>query len=192
MNRRALPPLLLTLLAGLVLLAACGVPLDSSPRTISRDPADTTEPADVPPTTNGSPTAQKVSLYFLRQDHLEEVRYGVTESPTLGSAMAYVLAGPQGGSSSKYRTAIPPGTELSGDAIVRNGTARIDLSGEINFISGETQKQAFAQLVFTALALPGVQKVRFLIEGKGVDAPTDDGNLTLVTADDYKSPLNPR
>lgn len=172
-----------------VALVGCGVPLDSHPRRITQ--TSEVDPADVPPTTSASPGAQEVSVYFLRDDRLEEVRYPVSD-PSLGAAISYVLAGPTSTSSSQLRTAVPPGTDLLGVEIRDGGVARIDLSSEINDISGETQKEAFAQLVFTALSYRGVDRVRFLIEGKGVDAPTDDGNLTVVTADDYQKPLNPR
>jgi spore germination protein GerM len=171
-----------------ITVASCGVPLDQKPRTITQP---TAVDEDVPPTTSASANAQEVSVYFLRNDRLEELRYPVRDQPTLGAALNYVLSNPAKGSSVRLRTAVPPGTELR-NVGVRNGVARIDLSSEINDISGETQKQAFAQLVFTALSFRGVQKVRFLVEGKGVDAPTDNGNLTTVVADDYDPPLNPR
>lgn len=167
-------------------VAACGVPLDTHPHAITRA---TVDPADVPPTTSASPGAQEVSVYFLRENRLEEVRYPVDGEATLGAAIRFALATPK--DSSSLHTAVPPGTEVRA-VDIRTGLARIDLTGEINDISGETQKQAFAQIVFTALSFPGVQRVRFLIDGRGVDAPTDNGNLTLVTANDYDPPLNPR
>jgi spore germination protein GerM len=171
-------------------LVACGVPLDSKPRAI---PQTTVSPdtQSVPPTTSASPTAQAVSVYFLNDNHLEEVQYPVSGQPTLDAALAFVLAGPAKGSPAGLTTAVPPGTELRG-VTISDGEASIDLSTEINDISGENQKQAFAQLVFTALSYRGVGAVRFHIAGKAVDAPTDHGNLARVTADDYDAPLNPR
>ena len=77
-------------------------------------------------------------------------------------------------------------------AMVADGLATIDLSSEIDDIGGPAQKKAFAQIVFTALGFDEVERVRFLVDGKPVDAPTDDGNLAEVTADDYDPPLNPR
>lgn len=169
-------------------LAACGVPLDSQPRAITRT---TVTANDVPPTTSASPGAQDVSVYFVRDDRLEEVRYPVSGDATLSAALRFALGSPAEGSPAGLTTAVPPGTRLRGVAVA-DGVASVDLSSEINDISGENQKQAFAQLVFTALSFRGVSAVRFLIQGKPVDAPTDHGNLAEVAADDYDPPLNPR
>jgi len=72
-----------------------------------------------------------------------------------------------------------------------NSTLRIDLSGDIKSLGGSAAKAAYAQLVFTALDLPGVKSVRFAIEGDDIDAITDDGSVTIITAKNFKRPLNP-
>jgi spore germination protein GerM len=169
-------------------LAACGVPLDSSPRPISR--ATTTAP-QTPPTTAARPGAEEVGVYFLDEDRLVRQAYPVEGEPTLRQAIGFVLDNPAEGSPSNLRTAIPPGTTLR-NLSVAAGVATIDLTSEINDVSGPTQKQAFAQVVFTALDFSAVKEVRFRIDGKPVDAPTDDGNLALVDAGNYDPPLNPR
>ncbi len=110
---------------------------------------------------------------------------------TLGKALDFVLAGPPEGAADGLDTSVPPGTRLRG-VVVKNGLATIDLTGEINDIGGPAQKEAFAQIVFTALGFEEVQRVRFFIDGEPVDAPTDDGNLAQIDADNYDPPLNPR
>ena len=70
--------------------------------------------------------------------------------------------------------------------------ASINLSGAIEDIGGPAQKEAYAQLVFTALVFSQITSVKFRVQGSPVDAPTDNGNLAMVTADDYSPPLNPR
>ena len=172
----------------MLVVASCGVPLDSSPRAITRT---TIAGDEIPPTTSASPGAAEVSVYFLREDRLEEVRYPVSGEPSLSAAVAFALASPAEGSPAGLTTAVPPGTELRNSSVT-DGVATLDLSSEINDISGENQKQAFAQIVFTALSIRGIDAVRFSIQGKAVDAPTDHGNLGQVTADDYDPPLNPR
>ncbi len=170
-----------------VAAASCGVPLDEEPRAITR----TTLAPESTPTTIASAEGPSVSVYFLEGDRLQAQQYTVKDGPTLGQAIGLALQSPAKGSPASLRTAVPPNTELR-SAEVDAGTARIDLTGEINDVSGQTQKEAFAQLVFTALSIPGVRQVRFRIDGKDVDAPTDDGNQTLVSAKDYKAPLSPR
>lgn len=175
-------------LAVLGTLAACGVPLDSAPRPISR--ATTTAP-QTPPTTAGRPGAEEVGVYFLDEDRLVRQAYPVEGEPSLRQAIGFALDNPAEGSPSNLRTAVPPGTTLR-ELSLTDGVATIDLTSEINDVSGPTQKQAFAQLVFTALDFTTVEQVRFQIDGKPVDAPTDDGNLALVDAGNYDPPLNPR
>src|SRR4051794_3010860 len=82
---------------GATSLASCGVPLDSKPRAITRT---TLASESIPPTTSASPTAQEVSVYFLNDKHLQEVRYGVNGQPTVDAALNFVLAGPAKGSPS--------------------------------------------------------------------------------------------
>lgn len=175
-------------LAGLV-AAGCGVPIDSEPRAITRTTSPST--TQVPTTVAGSTTTQEVSVYFLNGDRLERQTYQVEGEPTLSQAINFVLEPPAEGTPASLGTAVPPGTSLRG-VDVTGQVATIDLSSAINDVSGAAQKEAFAQIVFTALAFENVEKVRFLVDGEAVDAPTDDGNLAVVTADNYDKPLNPR
>lgn len=175
-------------LAALVGLAGCGVPVDDEPRAISQT---TIRPSDTVPTTAAPSGAPTVSVYFLNDDRLQAVEYPVEGEVALGTALDYVLAAPPDGGENGLKTSVPPGTRLRG-ATVEGGVATIDLSGEINDIGGAAQKQAFAQIVFTALGFDEVQAIQFSVDGKPIDAPTDAGNLSQVSADDYGPPLNPR
>lgn len=174
------------LVAALVVLgSACGVPLDDEPQVV----AGATTPPEATPTTSASPTAQEVSVYYLVGDSLEVTRYKVDGEPTLDAALQFLLTTAPTG---EAKTRIPPGTSLL-SADVTGDVATIDLTPEIvNDTSGETQRQAFAQLAFTALASEGVTQVRFLVEGQEVEVPTDRANQRTITADDYDPPLNPR
>ena len=170
-------------------LAGCGVPIDPEPRPITQTTLAVT---DATPTTIAPDgAAQEVSVYFLNGDRLERKGYPVEGEPTIGKALDFVLAAPAEDGTTELHTAIPPGTELRG-VEVTDGIATIDLTSAINDVSGPTQKEAFAQIVFTALAFDEVQSVRFMIDGEGIDAPTDDGNLAEVSAGNYDAPLNPR
>lgn len=175
-----------------VLASGCGVPLDSSPRPIART---SVAPGSVDgretPTTSASPTAIEVAAFFLRDETLEAGRFRVDAAPTLTEVLSFAFGEPPAG----LTTAIPVGTRLL-SAKVASRVATIDLSGDINDVSGQSQKQAYAQIVFTALrsiAVPGdqLEAVRFEVEGKPVDAPTDKGNRTLVTEADYQGLLHP-
>lgn len=172
----------------LVVLASCGVPLDEAPRPISNT---TIVPSDTVPTTISPTGAATVPVYFLNGDRLQAVEYPVEGEATLGKALDFVLAAPPEDASAGLRTSVPPGTRLRG-VEVADGLATIDLTGEINAIGGSPQKEAFAQIVFTALGFHEVREVQFQIDGKPIDAPTDEGNVAIVSADAYDPPLNPR
>jgi spore germination protein GerM len=180
----------LTVLAGLLLLAlaGCGVPLDEAPQPVTRP---TIAAGRGTPTTIASTEGPEVGVYFLRDDRLVRVGYPVAQPASLADALGFALGDPPDGSTS-LRTAIPPGTSLLAVDVDDDGVARIDLSNEVNDVQGQAQKEAFAQLVFTALGADDLTGVRFAIDGEAVDAPTDDGNLSVVTAANYDPPLNPR
>ena len=169
-------------------MAGCGVPLDSAPRPITQT---TIAPTDATPTTIASTGAPEVSVYFLNGDRLQRIGYPVEGDPTIRQALDFVLAAPPESSDEDLHTSVPPGTELR-SVEVTGGVATVDLTSAINDVSGPAQKEAFAQIVFTALAFDEVQSVRFLIDGEPIDAPTDDGNLAEVSAGNYDAPLNPR
>ncbi|CAN5399947.1 hypothetical protein BH10ACT1_BH10ACT1_36780 [soil metagenome] len=169
--------------AGL-LLAACGVPLDGAPRPIDRSTTTT----EVTLGADDNPGSPRVSLYFLDDDTLAAQTYPVEGEPNLMTAVSLVLS--TGKPPAPLQNRIPTGTTLRKIEVV-DGEARIDLSDEMNDISGLTQKEAYAQIVFTALAFDSVTSVRFSVNGKVVDAPTDNSNLRIVRADDYEAPLNP-
>lgn len=175
------------LVAATTLLVACGVPIDRAPRAITRT---TVAPPAETPTTIASTGAPEVGVYFLRDDRLVRQGYPVDGEPTVAQAVTFVLAGPPDGTED-LTSAIPPGTELRG-VEVTDGVATIDLTSAVDDVRGPTQKQAFAQVAFTALDFESVKAVRFLVDGGAIDAPTDEGNVALVTADDFDKPLNPR
>jgi spore germination protein GerM len=187
----ALPrPIAATVLAVALLsgVAACGIPLDEDPEVVSQP---TSGSSQAPTTTEPDGVSAEVSVYFLRGDALEAQRYPVAGEADLGQALNFVLARPAEGSDPDLRTSVPPGTQLLG-VETDGSTATIDLSADIADVSGVAQKEAFAQIVFTALSFRGIDQVRFEIDGRPIDAPTDDGNLTVISADNYDRPLNPR
>lgn len=175
-----------------VLAAGCGVPLDSSPRPISRTSVVSGAVSGrETPTTSASPTAIDVAAFFLRDETLVAGKFRIGAAPTLPDVLAFVFGDPPPG----LTTSIPAGTRLI-SVKVAGRVATIDLSSHINDVSGQSQKQAYAQIVFTALRstqVPGrqLEAVQFEVEGKAVDAPTDNGNRNSVTQADYRGPLRP-
>ena len=184
-HRRRSPRLVVAsttaLVALLGLLAGCGVPLDDNPRAIAR----VTTPPEATPTTSASPTAETVNVYFIDDEVLRSEAFPVDDAPSMETLLGFVLAGKP---TSPLVNLIPPGTLLL-DATIDGNTVTIDLSDEINAISGQPQKHAYAQITLTALQHPDVTRVRFQIDGEAVRTPTDKGNIEVVTADDFASML---
>jgi len=179
-------------LLAMVVLSSCGLSQDARPRPISdRAITDLVSPAPgaTSPVPNGA--GIEASLYFVRSDRLEQVAVPVNGGLTADRVLALLLNGPpRDATPADLTTSIPPGTAL-GRTELKDGTLRIDLGGDIKSIGGSAAKTAYAQLVFTALDLPGVRRVRFAIEGDDIDALTDDGNLGVITAKNYRKPLRP-
>ncbi|MCU1352875.1 MAG: hypothetical protein JWM05_2084 [Acidimicrobiales bacterium] len=174
------------------LLTGCGIPRDRAPHEISDKAVQDLVSPSTGPTTTAANGAARQSVYFLRDGRLEEVRIRVDNVPTAEQALALLLAGPSDAQASQgFTSTIPPGTELLG-VTLKAGVLRVNLSSEMNGVGGRGAKSAYAQLVFTSLSFRDVAKVRFFIDGKAVEASTDDGAIAEVGPSNYDPPLNPR
>lgn len=182
------------LLAGLGALvvaaaAGCGLPDDDRPRVIAPDDA----PRDLEPSTTTTPEGgrDRVDLYFVDRQSgvLRAVRRQV-EAATSSGVLAALLQGP-GDGAGDLTTSIPSDTVVNSTRLDGN-TLIVDLGpqdGGIVGIGAVEQLQAFAQIVFTATALPEVEDVRFTLEGSPLAATTTDGAVSDRPVDrtDYRS-----
>ena len=74
-------------LALAAIVAGCGIPVDDSPRAISRT---TAPPETAVPTTLSGTESEQVSVYFLRGESLERQTRDVDQEPTLGQAIGQI------------------------------------------------------------------------------------------------------
>jgi len=187
-------PLAALAIAGLALavVAGCGLEPERRPRRISdKTIIDLVSPTSSATTPSSGDLELKGALYFVRGERLEQVLVPAGGSQiTVERALMLLLSGPPRNARKGLTSSIPPGTTLR-RASRSGSTLRIDLSGEIKSLGGSAAKAAYAQLVFTALDLPGVKSVRFAVGGGDIDAPTDDGSLRTIKARNYKPPLKP-
>lgn len=179
---RLLPGLVLTVLA----VISCGVPLDDHPREITLSTSTTTE---VTTTTDGTTTSGDVAeIYFVDENGALRADEVTLERASIAAALSELLSTePPSG----HKSRIPSGTRLL-EVRTRADRVIVDLSSEMHDIESPLDRVAYAQLTFTVLAFPDVSEVTFEIDGKPVDAPTDDGNRKVVTEADYMYPLHPR
>lgn len=72
---------------------------------------------------------------------------------------------------------------------VSRGIASVDLRSSVEDLSGRNQLLAFAQLVCTLTAQPGIGSVAFTVDGQPIEVPRGDGSLTSgsVSRDAYAS-----
>lgn len=163
------------------MLTACGIPQDKQPTTT---PGGVLMPAvapsaAAPPGGAAGPSVVEADLavYLVQAEHLERV---VRMAPRhdLTTALQVLLAGPtEAELGAGIRTAISPQTGLR-SARLDGDTALVDLSAAFVEVGGQEQILAVAQVVLTATAVPGVRRVRFLLEGQAVEIPRADGTLS--------------
>lgn len=175
-------------LSVLATLAGCSIPDQSSPQVIGGVTATTRVKADPRPAT---PASARLTTWFVdSRGRLVPVSrsdpYG-----GLNVAIGELLAGPTSSEvGGGLTSAVPVGTKLIYSSI-SGSTASIDFSSELASVSGHEQLLAFAQIVETADAIPGVSAVEVSVAGQAVNAPQPDGSLAQgpVTASTYTSLL---
>lgn len=169
------------LLAG-VLITACGVRSDPSPRTLSAGevPYGLLEQAPSTTTSATTPAVPKamVLVYYVVGDRVHPVAREVTQPVTVAKAITVLLAGPQEDEAvTGIRSAINPAAGILPRRI-DPATFVVDVSAD--FVQGSTSEQVLglAQIVFTATEIAGVTGVRFTLEGAPIEVPTPSGALT--------------
>jgi hypothetical protein len=172
----------LTALVIAALVAGCGVSAQ-----------DTAEPVPTAP----QPTAQsgsgdryagaQLTIFLVRGTRLAPAERRIS-TPTPGAALEQLVEGPtRAEAASGVRTALAP--EVVGvEGVLADGVATVSVTRGFTGISGGNQLLAVAQVVWTLTALPTVERVRFTVEGRPVEVPTDAGlSGAPVDADDYRS-----
>jgi len=163
------------------LLGACGLPKDSAPRVITADkvPFGLLGPSTTKPGDSASNAGTLVQAWYLSVGRLQAVTRTVNDrepSTILEALVKGVAVGDPPGISS----AIPENTQIV-SATLDGDVLTVTLSKEIVAVTGPEQKQAFAQLVYTATGAPGVAGVRFKrVDESGqpqdLEPTTDTGN----------------
>lgn len=172
--------LLLLALAALV-VSSCALSTDREPRDI----LDEEEPTLVNTTVAATPQPGTGStVYFLgpsgtsSQSPLVAVGRQTQIDPS--ALLTILFEGPTAKEQASLgvRTAIPAGSMLLSAESSPQGTLTIDLSGEFLANAGDVLLDAVAQVVFTSSQLPGIRRVRLLVDGEPQDWPTSSGTTT--------------
>ena len=173
MNRSTL--LRIVGLGGILLVAACGVQPDSSPRDLPE-----AEQVLAPTAGSSGDTAQGADRIYLiapGDDRLLRSVQREAQNPT--ELISTLLRGPNDAEiEAQFSTAIPPATTLNGEGRRQGQTLVVDLSPDIIELDTQSLSRAVAQIVYTATELEEIETVQIEIDGERLSAPTPDGDTT--------------
>lgn len=180
MSRR--PPRLAALVAGLMALVAagCSAPVDSGPKTLraASIPEALRSPSSTTSTSVPSGESEEVTVYYIQGDRLAPVKRRVSPPVTVEKVLQKLFAGPTTAEAvGGLRSAISPDTDILG-APIEARIATVNVSKNFAFGLPTDQIMAVAQVVFTAVEIPGVTGVLFAENGRRQEVPEGDGSST--------------
>ncbi len=186
------------LAAAVVVLTACGLPVDRQTETIpaSDVPYGLLSPSSPPPAP-ASPPAEDggARVYLLGPGDLlvpsDRDVSGAADRERLADLLGQLAAGPTADERAAALTSVlAPGARLTVTG-VDEGTATVDLTGPGEAPGGRESRLAVGQIVLTATTVPGVRAVLLTRDGEPLEAPLPSGELTSgpLTAGDYRQLL---
>jgi spore germination protein GerM len=171
-------------------LGACGVGAQSQPREIAPGdvPFDLADRAPGAATSTTSRGTSTYDLYFVEGDVLRPVTRSAESRPTAKSVLGRLVDGPNDSEQQQgFRSVLAPDIVVD-DIVVDHGVATIGLDGGDASSSGaDGQALGVAQIVYTLTGLPGIGRVRFVVDGRTSEVPRGDGTLSKqpVSRSDY-------
>ncbi|BCB92026.1 GerMN domain-containing protein [Phytohabitans suffuscus] len=178
-----------------VAAAGCGVPAEDVPREV--DPPNGVSHAwatETTPAPDPDPGAGNIPerLYFLRDGELVAVTRNVDAQPSTDELVEDLLAGPTDAEQRDGLTSALLGNDIVVGVRLRDGRATVELTAAMDETGRTDQIFAFAQIVCTLTAKPGVTAVSFTRAGQPVGVPRADGSLSEApaTSADYASLLS--
>lgn len=187
--------LMLTLVAALLALTACGDDTDETATgddtTTTAADTTTTEPTTTTaePTTTTAAELAEVRVYFVRDEHVATGGREVEVPAVAAGAVEALLAGPDDLESEiGMLTEIPEGTELLGIDVDDAGVATVDLSSEFESGGGSlSMTLRVAQVVMTLTQFDTVDTVDIRLDGEAVEAIGGEGvPATGLSRDDVR------
>ena len=176
-------------------VSSCGVPTDHSPRAIARGDLPAVL-AGTSTTLNAGPETVRLHIYLVRNAGSNATMKGVwvtvrNESSTTSQATAVLQrliadAPPSSGPTAGLTNAIPPTLKIL-DADLHGNVLDLDLSPLS--VENAQQRLAFAEMVYTATDLTGIDAVRFSVSGQAAQVPLDtsiSGAGAAITRASYR------
>ncbi|TCC00556.1 hypothetical protein E0H26_02425 [Micromonospora zingiberis] len=170
----------------LALVAACGVPGEDRPRTVTPPPGPFPYTATAAPTTAETGAVTEV-LYFARDDRLVPVIRRIDELPTAAAQLRDLLAGPTHPERDDGLTSALPGALSNALVELVDGQARVTVTPAAADTGRIDEMLAYGQIVCTLTARTDVNAVIFLRDGAPLSVPRGDHSLSPdpLTMADY-------
>lgn len=188
----------MALVAGGLLVAACGAPSGGPTTTITEVPYGLQQPADSPTSSPVQRARSRPFVYLVDDQVLVPVEAdppaGGDTAGTLSAVLEELARGPsETDRSAGLSTALGPDTAVRLDRL-EGGVAHIDVSAGDQVPSPPRVPLAVGQLVLSATSVPGVDAVVMTRDGSPVQLPIPGGALTSepVTAADYAALTRPK
>lgn len=188
LHARWCPPRRYPLRTGLIALilslslvtASCGIPTQNTPTTIAKravpfhllDPNSTTTTTTTP--SPGVTVSQPIYLVASNQ-HVAPVVRNVPLPANLTQILGALIEGPTASETAAGLQSFLVGTPSDVHAITFDGIVTVDFATNPVQVVGPDQILAIAQIVFTAMAQPGITGVTFEIDGTAIEVPTAGG-----------------
>lgn len=177
----------LRLLLGVALLlsvtAACGIDADTEPRALPVTTTTTSAPTTEP---QGD---QESEIYVVKNNALVPITRRLPASTTR-EVMNSLLVPPTTVEGQGLSSSIPAATQLIEITGPDDGLLDIDLSSEFEDVQAEARVLALGQIVMSQTLLPGVERIRFSVEGEPLSIFSPKrGDVKVVDACDYAQSL---
>ena len=162
-------------LGALLVLTACGVPQDDSPRALQPAEVPFASPSESPPAE--SVGDREVGLGFVRDESVVLTTRTVEDPRTTEEVLELLFAGPSAAESAAGLSTFLPSTVTVEDVELVDGTAVVTLDGPDDSEVLRLPPLAYAQIVAT-LTPTRVSGVRFRLDDTDLRVPREDSSLT--------------
>lgn len=159
-------------------LTSCGLPPNGEVDRVTKNDVPFGLLSTAAPGQTPQPTGPVVSVYLVRNDHLDATARHVAHGNIPENSVRLLLLGPLPAEATRGLTSdVPTGTRLV--SLDLNGSvAAVDLSSEFGTVGGSDQVLAVAQIVYTLTASRYINAVVFSINGQPIEVPDGSGSLS--------------
>jgi spore germination protein GerM len=179
-------------LAGIALLAGCGVQGDGAPRALAPDvvPEELLAPSTSVPQPDRPATGAPATVYLVdNKDKLRPAARMLDKPALIVNVLDSLFRGATDQEAAQgLRSEVPAGTHVNGIDRLDRDVITVDLSKEFAETTADGELLAQAQIVYTVSQLPNVRGVLFLVDGRPREGADDDAKLTSspLTVDDFR------